>query len=561
MSDRSLVMTGQGAMVTGDRQGTERLFQLAAMLEDKRRPWEELYCRAFAMMAPEYADWSDSRRLVSSVPVYNSKPQTYVGIVQAGLQGYLTPQGGNWVEYELEDRRLLNAPGVRVYLQEAREHMDGALQSCGFYSTLDEGYPQLIVAGTHHVERIELEVEERLMFRSLHPSTVHMAVDRFGRPNTWAVTRKLPLVELDEAYPGKLPEDLRRRVNDYPFEEHAVTVLILPRSVRVEGKGGWQNKPWATYHLLKAPRVLLKEGGTSTPPIITGRWSKSSEEGYGRGWGLRVLSDVERLNEMTRTELIAAQWAIDPALGLPADMREEIDFVPGARVPMAIMREVKTLYSGGNYPIGKDAKNTLEEAIREAWMVNFFLSLLQGVGSRTATEVMELQGEKAAILGTMIDRTHNETVIPMLRELWDYETKAGRMPKAPRALTQSGASIKLKFVGPLAMIARRFHLHQGLSQTLGTFAPIVQMSQGEALDVVNWTELGRHVLENDGSFPKTVINDRRVVAQIRENRARQMAEAQEMQQLESLGKAAPGLEKAGMLKGGVPGMPGPMGAR
>ena len=161
-------------------------------------------------------------------------------------------------------------------------------------------------------------------------------------------------------------------------------------------------------------------------------------------------------------------------------------------------------------------------------------------GDRTATEVLELQGEKAAILGTLVNRTYNELITPMVARVFRSETKKGRMPEVPRALLESGVELRLSFQGPLAQIQKRFHAHQGVSQTLASIYPLIELSQGEILDEINLGVLARYLL-NEGTFPQDAIRDPRQVAQIKKQKAQQAQQVQQMQQLEAMGKAGPGL--------------------
>lgn len=534
----------------------ERLMRYKRQLEAIRDPWETLYEEAFSYIAPGYSDWeirtsSDKNDKKLTTQIYNSRPVSAMQTVVAGLQGYLTPQNSRWTNYRFEDPKIMEAPRVREYLQACEEHMDGVLRQNGFYQALDEGYPQLVTAGTHTVLLQDDEKDEVLRILSLHPKHVYMHTDIYGKVNTWALTFSYTLEQIEDQYPGKLTQEQRARMADNPHTEELVSIFIMPRHIRDVTKIDRMNKPWAQYVVLESTQVLLDEGGFDEPPVITGRWSRLSNEVYGRGWGLDVLSDVLRLNTLTKAELTAAQWAVDPAWAYPSDIYEEIELVPGARVPyFNPAKQVTPIALGGNYPIGKDAKQELEMSINQQLMVDFFLSLMQAQGkTMTATEVLERQGEKAAILGTMINRTENETIIPLLARVWAYEAKKGRLPEPPRAVVESQAQLKVEFVGPLANISKRFHTHQGVTQALTTFIPMVELSQGRILDIVDWDEVGRHVLENDASFPQKAINDVRKVAEIRAAQAQAMAQQQQLQQAEVLGKAGPGLAELQKAQG------------
>jgi hypothetical protein len=154
----------------------------------------------------------------------------------------------------------------------------------------------------------------------------------------------------------------------------------------------------------------------------------------------------------------------------------------------------------------------------------------------TATEVMERQAEKAAVLGTIIGRVSSEFLDPVIDLTFDYAMKGKRLPPPPpefaKAMIQSGGRIEVDYLGPLAQAQKKFHVTQGATQSIQAIAPIMQMNPNVA-DLINWDQLVMEMLRSYG-MPQKAVNDLRDVAKIRQQKAAQQQQMMAMQQEQQL---------------------------
>jgi hypothetical protein len=130
----------------------------------------------------------------------------------------------------------------------------------------------------------------------------------------------------------------------------------------------------------------------------------------------------------------------------------------------------------------------------------------------TATEVMERQAEKAAILGPVIGRIESDVLDKIIAVAFRQAVQAGRIPPAPPALGRLvGTPIQVEYIGPLAQASKKFHIQHGIQQSLSMFGGLMQMDPNVS-GLLKWEDVGRRLLESTG-MPQDVVRDRREYAE------------------------------------------------
>jgi hypothetical protein len=145
----------------------------------------------------------------------------------------------------------------------------------------------------------------------------------------------------------------------------------------------------------------------------------------------------------------------------------------------------------------------------------------------TATEVMELQGEKAAVLSDLVVAL-NDALRQIITRSFNILLRKRMIPKPPEALAGSGTRLKVDFTGPLAQAQKKYHEAGGIAQGLQIAGAVGQIAPA-ALDVINFDRLLKAGLEGAG-VSQLVINEDEDVEKIR----RAKAEAQERAKQEEM---------------------------
>ena len=161
----------------------------------------------------------------------------------------------------------------------------------------------------------------------------------------------------------------------------------------------------------------------------------------------------------------------------------------------------------------------------------------------TATEVMELQSEKAAILGATIGRLNSEYGDPVLERVFQIEKDAGRLPPVPPKLARfAGEDIRFDYLGPLAQAQKRLVNSQGAIRSLQSIEGILAM-QPDVADSIDFDALTRLIFATHG-MPARVLRNPEEVAAMRQERAEAAAKQAQLDQMEQAANVVPKMSKA-----------------
>jgi hypothetical protein len=207
-------------------------------------------------------------------------------------------------------------------------------------------------------------------------------------------------------------------------------------------------------------------------------------------------------------------------------------------------RVVTPVNTGTQYPIGIDQEERRRNLIREHFKVDFFLLLAQSENrSLTATEVMEIQSEKAALLGATVGRLNSEFGDSVLDRVYQIEKDAGRLPPVPPSLRNfASANIRFDYLGPLAQAQKRLVNSQGAIRSLQSIEGILAL-QPDVADSIDFDALTRLVFDTHG-MPAKVLRQPEVVAQIRKQREEVAQQQALIDQQEQMANSIPKLSKA-----------------
>ena len=141
----------------------------------------------------------------------------------------------------------------------------------------------------------------------------------------------------------------------------------------------------------------------------------------------------------------------------------------------------------------------------------------------TATEVMELQGEKASALSDMVVSL-NGPLQKIVQRSFNLLLRQGKIPPPPDSLRESGARMKVDLIGPLAQAQKKYHEANGIAQGLSLAGGVAQIAGPAALDAVDFDRLIKTGLEMAG-VSQNVIREDEDIAAIRQARAQAEAQA------------------------------------
>lgn len=240
------------------------------------------------------------------------------------------------------------------------------------------------------------------------------------------------------------------------------------------------------------------------------------------------------MNIIKKSSLQIAQTSAEPPM-LASQEMHDIDLSPrGITYKPTKDSTLEPVRTGENYPITLQELANYEQAVKDWFYVDYFLALQEKQGKMTATEVMELQGEKAATLSTFIVSL-NEFLSNIITRTFNLLYRAGMLPPVPVSLEGQQSILKIDFTGPLAQNQKKYHQMGGTVQALSAVGPIIQMFPN-AGDFIDGDELMKSTMEGMG-MPQNIIREDDDVKKVREERIKAQQEAAAQQQQMAMAQA------------------------
>ena len=156
---------------------------------------------------------------------------------------------------------------------------------------------------------------------------------------------------------------------------------------------------------------------------------------------------------------------------------------------------------------------------------------------------MELQGEKAAILGTRVGNLQSEAFDPIITRVYSIEAEAGRIPTPPDILTNTmHGPVEIQYLGPLAQAQTRLTKVRAIQSGLSLVTQIAQINP-TSVDMVDYDQAAIEALDAV-SFPATCVRDSKQVTAIRQQRNQLQSQERQAENIPKLAKAASALAKS-----------------
>lgn len=509
----------------------ENIFSQFDYLKQQRSEYEPQWIDASNYVSPRVYNWSDLEARTSAPARFSSTPCNYRNTLVSGLVGYSISPNIVWLKLSLENPEQLNGYGVKDWLEECESVLNTEFARSNLYQEV----PKLIESGVdigHGVMLIDEDIDgERLRFTKIRDNEVYLDIDYNGKINTcyreYVVTLRNAV-----SYFGleNLSKDLQAAFEDNKSRNRMIHILhaVYPREDYDEEKPDSKNMPFASLFIEVASKHVIQESGYNEFPYAVFEYSQIPGSAYSESPANNALPDIKTLNIIKKTSLEICQSSATPPIKASEDILD-IELRPRGvtRVPRPDMI-LEPLQIGENYPVTLQILESVKQDVKDWFHVDFFLMLQSRQGQMTATEVLELQGEKAAVLVNLIVNL-NSALTSVVSRSFQLLFRAGKIPAPPDALTQDNATVlKVDFQGTLAQAQKKYHQVGGIASALNIASLIAQMSP-ESMDVIDSDQLMRRALEGNG-MPQSVIREVDDVEKMRQERAQQQQQQMQMQQ-------------------------------
>jgi hypothetical protein len=504
-------------------------------LKLQRSPYEDTWKDIAEFIRPSRDDFNIStttRRhdVRNSARIHNGTPIWALNKFADGMMGYLVSPRQPWFKLGVESLTQDIPPQAREWLQLIEEIFYALLARSNFYEQVHTSFKD---GGAFGPGIIYMEPSQRdlmINFATQHIKGIYMDVDKWGKVDY--LIRRFPLenrAALKEFPDAFTPKEMRE-MEKQPMARQIYLHEIGPREDRDNTKADAENKPFFSHYKLESGDKLLRESGFGEFPYITWRMEAEIDDAYGRGAGWNALADTKRLNSMSRDITDLSQIIAHPPIEYPEERIGDISLEPSGMMPYTDpTRRIFPTQLGQNYPVARDREEGMEAAIREYLHADFFVLLEAQTrsGKRTATEVIEMQAEKAVALGAITSRVISEKLEPLFDKMFYFANESGWLPPPPPELIRMGGNVRIDYIGPLAQTQRRHYQTHTINRTLSQFIPLLEIWP-EMRDLVDDNELGRFIL-NAGGMSEKIIRDEPEVNRIKQQRAQQQAAMMQQQ--------------------------------
>jgi hypothetical protein len=273
-------------------------------------------------------------------------------------------------------------------------------------------------------------------------------------------------------------------------------------------------------------KQIVSEGGYGEMIHKVARWSKATDEVWGRGPGTMILPTVRHLQTLRRDLNEASNKHVNPPLEVvESGLAGKVKVYPGAVNKVMEQNTIRRLDIAGNYPVALEERAYLQEVVRKAYYLDAFrLFTEQRTQTKTAFESEQLRQEKLQRLSEPITRILKELMTPVIERTLNMMLSLEMLAKPP--VSAQGMGYTIEYLGELALAQRN---NQALAFLRWTEAGIyMQQGRPDILDNVEF-DLGYRQLGRALGVRYDVLRSENRRDAIREERERQLREQEQLQ--------------------------------
>lgn len=499
-------------------------------LKDNRAKFEGNWTEAQTYADNVVMDWGKPGEVPSRPKRFTSKPFQYNKTLVAGILGYAVSPSLVWFKLGMENSELLKEYGVKDWLENCESELLAMFNRSNFYKETNPAVKDSTCLG-HGVIYIGEDVQNaRLTYTHFPANEIFLDVNSYGEIDTcfrWYSDTLRNIVDFFGE--DNVSEEMRENIKEPSHwnDSHKILMAVYPRTKYNPDFKDAKNMPFACVYVDLGAHFILKESGYREFPFAVFEWERFSGFAYSSSPAQDAMPDIKALNIIKKSSLQIAQTSAEPPMMASQEMHD-IDLSPrGITYLPTKDSRLEPVRTGENYPITLQELANYEQAVKDWFYVDYFLALQERNQQMTATEVMELQGEKAATLSTFIVSL-NEFLSNIIQRSFNLLMRAGLLPPPPPSLMNQQAIMKIDFTGPLAQNQKKYHQMGGTVQALNAVGPIMQMFPN-AGDFLDGDELMKSTMEGMG-MPQNVIREDDDVKKIREERIKAQQEAAAQQQ-------------------------------
>lgn len=496
----------------------DKLYKRYQKAIPSRDRFKSLYERVYQFILPDrYTQIEDKQDGAKNRhDLYTSVPEQSADHFVQRVQSLLTPVNSDWIGFEAGHALKQKTEDLTA----VNQSLERVAHICNVFKDVSN-----------------FDSEATSFYYDLIPGTAYMFIGE-GEPNNPLIFKVIPFKEMvieegADGYPDhyyrifKMKNELvKEQWKDAKFEykpEKAQEEIELLECTYKDGK------MWTYCVIQKTEMKVIVEKKFKASPFICLRWTKTSGEIYGRGCGLKALSDIRTLNKIKNYSLRALGFTI-PVFTASMDGNydtENFVFEPGAINPvpsnMTSNPTIQQLQVSQQPDLEQYKATELEMDIKKAM---FDTTIPNDPQQMTATEINQRAGELAEQLNNSFGRLINEFLYPMVRRIVEILQNFGYIDSRLDVADFNGFGYKIVINTALARQQKANELNNLLKflQVASAFDPTMQY----ITKVVKMNEMAVKIAELSG-VPYKFIRTAEEIQQLQQQEAEAMAVMQRQQ--------------------------------
>jgi hypothetical protein len=467
-------------------------------------------------------------------------------VFASGFMNYLTPPSSKWQNLRPRNPKIAENKKVLNFLADVSAEVNLTLNRSNFYDQMFPSYKSSGVYGTSLLFEEE-DIKDGARFYNMPLKQVVFTEDAKGRAtefyldfeysarqaaNRWGV----------EALATEMQEEIKANRDQ---KKHSFVLYISTRDIREVQKQDKKNLPIQALWIDKKNKKIVEESGYHEMPAMVHRFDKRPFLPWGFSPAMKALPFARLLNAVAKTNLRAMMKHTDPPVALPSNAF----ILPFNQNPRAVnyykkdsmdKNSVFAFANQGDPQIGLNAVEYYSNKVKTLMFHDTFLGFSGITKGMNNPEVYERINEKMTMLGPAVGRYLAEVLNPIVQRTIGILLRKGRLPEIPDEMLED-PGYEIDFVGSLAQAQRRSELNT-LITGLTMVGNMAQYSP-DVLDKLNVDKVTDEVWAITGA-PVKVLRDDAEVQKIREGRAEEQLQAQQMQTAMMAAKAGADAGKA-----------------
>ena len=418
--------------------------------------------------------------------IVNSTATLAMHICASGMLAGLMSPSRPWFKMAAQLQSFDVDAEAQAWLDDTTERIYAILGGSNFYTEAAQLFQDVATFGTSPMIIYE---DHEDVIRCFIPcageyflsSGGRLSVDSLYREFTYTITQTVDWFGL-EACPMEVRTDWE--TGGALLDKEIIIAHAIEPNFLISGRGGNPpvrvvpgSFPYREVYWLRGRKTEaeLSRKGFHERPFVAARWSKTSNDAYGRGPGMDALGDTGQLQQEERRKGEYIDKMVRPPMGAAPEMEHR----PSSIIPGEVTYVTGTKGKEGFWPLfeidGQGMTPLLadiekvEKRIENCFFVRVFMAITQmeGVQPKETLELQMRQNEQIQQLGPVIELFETEVANPALQRVISIAFRRGLLRPPPKSL--QGIPVGIEYVSAMKMIQRAAEVG-GIQQTVGMAA-------------------------------------------------------------------------------------------